>query len=280
MFPSRSGAGQLRPQEASHSVTQESDYFEMNRRGWDKRAAAHFDSKFYDLAGFLAGDSSLREIELAELGDVNGKSLLHLQCHFGLDTLSWARLGATCTGVDISPVAIQKARDLAKSLQLSAEFVCTDIYSFQRASSAPYDIVFTSYGALCWLPDLNRWAEVVASNLAVGGRFYIAEFHCIYDLLAGYSYFPQAEPVLDEEGTYTDNGEAVTAQLATWTHPMSSVITALINSGIQIERFSEFPFSPYNCFEGLVEREPGRFYLSHKGNDAPLVYSITGRKVG
>jgi len=258
---------------------QESDYFEMNRVGWDKRAAAHFDSSFYDLPGFLAGQTSLRGIELAELDDVSGQSLLHLQCHFGMDTLSWARMGAICTGVDISPVAIDKARALAQTLTLDAEFVCTDVYSFQRSGASPYDIVFTSYGAICWLPDLRRWADIIASNLAVGGLFYIVDFHPIYDLLAGYSYFTQVQPEVEEEGTYTENGAGVTAKLATWAHPMSSVINALINVGIQIERVSEFPFSPYNCFDGMVEREPGRFYLDHKGNDVPIVYSITGRKV-
>lgn len=205
--------------------------------------------------------------------------MLHLQCHFGMDTLSWARKGAVCTGVDLSPVAIQKAQELAQELKLNSECVCTDVYSFQRSGSSPYDIVFTSYGALCWLPDVNRWAEVVASNLAVGGRFYIAEFHPIYDLLAGYSYFTQVQPEVDEEGTYTENGANAIATLATWADPMSSVINALINVGIQIEHVSEFPFSPYNCFEGMAEREPGRFYLSHMGNDVPIVYSITGRKV-
>lgn len=255
------------------------DYLEMNRVGWDRRAATHFDSKFYDLPSFLAGETSLREIEMAELGDVSGKSLLHLQCHFGMDTLSWARMGAICTGVDLSPVAIKKARELTQELKLNSEFVCTDVYSFQRSGSAPYDIVFTSYGAVCWLPDLNQWAQVIASNLAVGGRFYIAEFHPIYDLLAGYSYFTQQQPDVEEEGTYTENGADAIARLATWAHPMSSVINALVGVGIQIERVSEFPFSPYNCFKGMVEREPGRFYLSHKGNDVPIVYSITGRKV-
>ncbi len=145
---------------------QESDYFEMNRVGWDKRAAAHFDSSFYDLPGFLAGQTSLREIELAELDDVSGQSLLHLQCHFGMDTLSWARMGAICTGVDISPVAIHKAKALAQTLTLDAEFVCTDVYSFQRSGASPYDIVFTSYGAICWLPDLKRWADITTVSTA------------------------------------------------------------------------------------------------------------------
>ena len=251
----------------------------MNRVGWDQRAKAHVESRFYDVEGFMAGQTSLREIELAELGDVTGKSLLHLQCHFGLDTLSWGRQGAICTGVDISPVAIQKAQELAEQSKLSAKFVCSDVYSFRNDDSGPYDIVFTSYGAVCWLPDLKRWAEVVSENLAVGGTFYIAEFHPIYDLLEGYSYFTKPEPDIEEEGTYTENGADIVARLAIWAHPMSSVINALIGVGIQIERVSEFPFSPYNCFKGLEEREPGRFYLDHKGNDVPLVYSITGRKV-
>jgi len=142
------------------------EYFEMNRVGWDLRAKAHFESKFYDIEGFLAGETSLREIELGELSDVQGRRLLHLQCHFGLDTLSWARRGAICTGVDISSVAIQQARELAERTKLDAEFACSDIYSFKRQTAEPFDIVFSSYGAVCWLPDLKRWAEVVASNLS------------------------------------------------------------------------------------------------------------------
>lgn len=257
----------------------EAQYFEMNRAGWDRRAAVHVESNFYDVDGFLAGATSLREIELAELQDVAGKKLLHLQCHFGLDTLSWARAGAICTGVDISPVAIQKAQELAARASLSAKFVCSSLYGLGALPKAPFDIVFTSYGALCWLPDLKRWAEVVASNLAQGGRFYIAEFHPVYDLLAGYSYFTRPEPDIDEEGTYTENGANAVAELATWAHPLSSVINALVGVGVQIDRVSEFPYSPYNCFEGLVERQSGRFYLSHNGNDVPIVYSISGRKV-
>lgn len=254
------------------------EYFEMNRAGWDQRARAHFVSKFYDVDGFVSGGLSLREIELVELGDVSGRRLLHLQCHFGLDTLSWARRGACCTGVDISPVAIEKARELAALTQLDAEFVCTDVYSYARSNPEPYEIVFTSYGAICWLPDLGRWAEIVAANLAPGGTFYMVEFHPIYDLLAGYPYFTQADPSVEEEGTYTENGADVVTKLAIWGHPISSVINALIGVGIGIERVSEFPFSPYDCFDGLVQREPGRFYLSHRGNDVPLVYSLTGRK--
>lgn len=257
----------------------EAQYFEMNRAGWDRRAAAHLASRFYDVDGFVAGRTSLREIERAELRDVAGKTLLHLQCHFGLDTLSWVREGAVCTGVDISPVAIEAARQLAVRTGLDAQFVCSDVYGFRPGRPGSYDIVFTSYGAVCWLPDLRRWAEVVASSLALGGLFYMVEFHPIYDLLAGFSYFTRSEPDVADEGTYTENGAEVVATLATWAHPLSSVFNALTGAGIQVERISEFPFSPYNCFEGMTEREPGRFYLAHRGNDVPIVYSMTGRKV-
>lgn len=257
----------------------EVDYFEMNRIGWDRRANVHFESAFYDVKGFLAGNTSLREIERSELVDVSGRRLLHLQCHFGLDTLSLARLGANCTGVDISPVAIQQARDLALRTGLGARFVCSDLYSFQRGDAEAYDIVFTSYGAVCWLPDLMRWAEVISSNLAPDGMFYMVEFHPIHDLLAGYSYFPSALPDVENAGTYTENGADAEAELATWAHPLADVVNALVAAGVQIERLNEFPFSPYNCFEGLEEREPGRYYLRHGRHDVPMVYSLTGRKL-
>lgn len=253
------------------------DYFELNRAGWDRRTEVHARSRFYDVEGFLGGGTSLREIELGELTNVAGRRLLHLQCHFGLDTLSWARLGASCTGVDLSPVAIEKARELARRAGLDAEFVCANVYDFD-AGGAPYDIVFTSYGAICWLPDLARWAELVASNLAPSGTFYMVEFHPIHDLLAGYSYFSAAEPAVEEEATYTENGGEAVARLAVWSHPMSDVVNSLVGAGIDIVRLEEFPFSPYDCFEGLEEREPGRFYLRHGERDVPMVYSITGRR--
>jgi len=254
------------------------EYFELNRAGWDRRAEVHARSKFYDVEGFLGGASSLREIELSELTDVAGRRLLHLQCHFGLDTLSWARLGAICTGVDLSPVAIEQARSLSERSGLRAEFVCANVHDFHRGDVEPYDIVFTSYGAICWLPDLKRWAEVVSSNLVSGGTFYMVEFHPIHDLLAGYSYFDEETPCVEEEATYTENGDEAVAELAVWSHPMSDVVNALVGAGIVIVRLTEFPFSPYDCFEGLDERESGRFYKQHEGHDVPMVYSILGTK--
>jgi SAM-dependent methyltransferase len=151
------------------------EYLQANQKRWDQLADEHERSAFYDLAGFKAGKDRLRSIELAELGQVSGKSLLHLQCHFGLDTLAWARRGATVTGVDFSPKAISLARSLSEELQIPAQFYCTDIYDLPQVLAGEFDIVFTSYGVLHGLPDLARWGEIIAHYLKPGGIFYIVE---------------------------------------------------------------------------------------------------------
>lgn len=253
-------------------------HFQTNKTSWNARVETHFNSKFYDVPGFLAGGSSLNEIELNALPNIKGKRLLHLQCHFGLDTLSLARLGASVTGVDISDQAITKALQLQQQTQLDATFICQDVYTFGKQSQQLYDIVYTSYGAICWLPDLNLWADIIASQLKPGGQFYMAEFHPILDLLAGYSYFHQVNPDTSTEGTYTENCDGSEHEFAVWSHPISNVISALVHSGLVIEAVNEFDYSPYNCFENMVERQPGEFCLKHKQQWVPLVYSILAKK--
>ena len=150
-------------------------YMESNRRSWNERTPVHARSDFYGIERFKAGATSLLSVELEEMGDVQGKSLLHLQCHFGMDTLSWARLGANVTGADFSDEAIDLARSLSGELGIEAEFVLSNVYSLPDVLEAQYDIVFTSYGVLVWLPDLKPWAEVVAHFLRPGGFFYIVD---------------------------------------------------------------------------------------------------------
>jgi len=254
------------------------DYLEINKEAWNKRTEIHVKSKFYDVDGFLKGKNVLNEIEINELGDVKGKTLLHLQCHFGLDTLSWARLGAKVTGVDLSSTAIETAKKLTLNTGLEADFICSDIYSFGETSTEKYDIVFTSYGAVCWIPDLEKWAETIAKNLKPGGTFYIAEFHPFYDIFSGYPYFYNQQPIIEKEGTYTENDNGEKSEIACWSHPISEVVNSLLKAGIQIILFNEYSYSPYNCFEGMIEREKGKFYLTHKGEDIPLVYTIKGIK--
>ncbi|MDX1281367.1 class I SAM-dependent methyltransferase [Shewanella colwelliana] len=257
------------------------DYLALNKTAWDERAKIHLASKFYDVPGFIAGNTSLQEIELEAL-DVQGKSLLHLQCHFGLDTLSWSRLGANVTGVDLSSTAIEQARALARQCQLQADFICSDIYQAPAQLTQQFDIIYTSYGVLCWLPDLQRWADIIAAALKTGGQFYMAEFHPVQALMEGYSYFAQAEPDVEQEATYTENSSSKKHTMVTWPHSLADVVTALLNAGLEITALKEFDFSPYDAFEGLVEgqtsSERPRYYLVHQGQNVPLVYTVSAIK--
>lgn len=254
------------------------DYLAINKASWDKRTLLHVESEFYDVKGFVAGKSSLNPIELEALGDVSGKTLLHLQCHFGLDTLSWARLEAKVTGVDLSSNAIEQAKMLAHKIGVDGQFICSDLYDFANTSEQEFDLVFTSYGAICWLPDLTKWAELIFNNLKPGGTFYMAEFHPFYDVLSGYPYFYQTEPDVEQEGTYTENDDGELSTVVTWAHPISEVLNTLLKAGLTITQFNEYPFSPYNCFSDMEQREPGKFYLQHQQRDIPLVYSIKATK--
>lgn len=255
------------------------DYIEVNKAAWDKRTAIHMASKFYDVEAFIQGKSSLNDIELDEVGSVKGKTLLHLQCHFGQDTLSWARLGAKVTGVDLSSEAISQAKMLAQKVDQSASFIEQDIYEFGLNNKTQFDFVYTSYGVLCWLPDLNKWAQTISTALKSGGQFNLVEFHSVNDLLSGYSYFAQTAPDVDEDGTYTENCTGETSTMMTWGHALSEVINALIKVDIQIESVNEFPFSPYNCFDGLELVEGKGYQMLFKGQQVPLLYSIKGRKL-
>ena len=138
------------------------DYFDTNKKLWDAKTAIHKDSDFYFLEKFKQGKTSLNKFELDALGDVSGKTMLHLQCHFGQDSLSWARMGAKVTGADISPKAIQLAKELNTELGLDAQFVESNIVELDQNLKGKFDLVFTSYGTITWLPDLDKWAKIVA----------------------------------------------------------------------------------------------------------------------
>jgi SAM-dependent methyltransferase len=182
----------------------ESDYIDKNKALWNKRTDYHFQSQFYNVDKFIKGESSLNEIELALLGDVANKTILHLQCHFGQDTLSLARLGAIATGVDLSDKAIEKAKELAEKINSNARFICCNIYDLPGYLHEKFDIVFTSYGTIGWLPDLNKWAKLIADYLKPGGTFILVEFHPVVWMFDSdftkieYSYFKK-EPIVELE---------------------------------------------------------------------------------
>jgi SAM-dependent methyltransferase len=256
-----------------------------NEELWDHWTDLHLRSAYYDVAGFKAGRSSLQQIEREELGDVAGKSLLHLQCHFGLDTLSWARLGAAVTGIDFSSRAISAARALAEELGLPARFVRADVYRLPALLRGQFDIVFTSYGVLFWLPDLRRWAEVIAHFLKPGGVFYIVEFHPFANVFAtegvaelqpAYPYFQGPTPLrFETHGSYADPTAAYRSVEYGWDHRLGDIVTALIAAGLHLDFLHEFPHCGYRRFSFLEQGADGRWRLpGHLAGMLPLLFSL------
>ena len=266
------------------------NYQQVNREHWDELVAFHAESEFYRLAEFKAGQSSLRPIEVQELGDVTGKALLHLQCHFGMDTLSWARRGARVTGVDFSERAVGTARSLSQELGIEASFCCSDVYDLPRVLSGPFDIVFTSYGVLCWLPDLKRWAQVIARMLKPGGVFYIVEEHPLSNIFEddtatggfkiAYSYFHSPEPFKwEDDGTYADRTAKVEHRTTyEWTHSLSDIVNALIAAGLRIEFVHEFPYSCIRKLACMEEGEDGWWRFRDRSVNLPLLFSLKAVK--
>jgi SAM-dependent methyltransferase len=253
---------------------------ELNRAWWDERVPLHVASDFYDVEGFKAGGDTLLGFADDELGDVRGRSLVHLQCHFGLDTLSWARRGAAVTGLDFSQPAIDAAAALAEELGLAAEFVCADVHDAPAAlGGRRFEIVYTGLGALNWLPDIRRWATLVGELLKPGGALYLVEFHPFTwvfaddDLTVEYDYFQREPFVFDDPGTYADL-KAVTSSNRTeeWQHPLGDVVTALIDAGLTLELLREHDFTAYQRWPFLVD---GR--MPKDRARLPLMYSLRAR---
>jgi ubiquinone/menaquinone biosynthesis C-methylase UbiE len=260
------------------------DYIKINKQTWNNKTDVHIASDFYDVESFINGKSTLNTIELDLLGDVKGKKILHLQCHFGQDTLSLARLGAKVTGVDLSDKAIERAKEFSGKLGLNAHFICCDIYDLPQHLDEQFDIVFTSYGTIGWLPDLNKWATIVSRFLKPNGKFVFAEFHPVVWMFDNdfkeifYTYFNVAPIIEDESGTYADRYSEISAQTITWNHPTSEVLNSLIQSGLEINSFNEYDYSPYNCFNETEEFEKGKFRIKHLGNKIPMVFSLVATK--
>jgi len=259
-------------------------YFENNRDMWNGNVSIHEKSKFYDVKGFKNGRNSLTFVELEELGNVCGKSLLHLQCHFGLDTMSWARLGAHATGVDFSEKAIELARALSKELSIDARFIHSNIYDLPSVLVDQFDIVYTSYGVLCWLPDLRKWGRIINKFLKENGIFYILEFHPVRSMFNDDGnitepYFHSEEPLKYEgSGSYADPTADFRHVSYEWTHSLGDVVNALTEAGLHIEFLHEFPFSTSGDCPFLVKAKDGLWYHKNKDIKIPLMFSIKARK--
>lgn len=260
------------------------DWREVNRAMWDERVPVHVASAFYDVEGFRAGRCTLHPEEVAEVGDVAGRRLVHLQCHFGLDSMSWARRGASVTGLDFSRPAVEAAGALAAELGLDARFVHGDLYAARDLLEGVFDVVYTGGGALCWLPDIPRWAEVVDSLLAPGGFVYLWEFHPVENTLADdalvfeQDYSPARSVSWESAGTYADPGATTNANRSIeWIHPTSEVIGALLDRGLRLELFREETSTHYRRFPFLRWRD-GRWHMPEGMPLIPMLYAVRARK--
>lgn len=266
------------------------EYMRTNKELWDKLAKIHHKSEFYDVEGFLKGNQTLDPIELEELPNLSGKKLLHLMCHFGLDTLSLARLGANATGVDFSCEAIELAKELSRTAKIDANFVCSNIYDLPDILNEKFDVVFTSGGVIMWLPDLKEWARIIAHFLKPDGFFYIREFHPfgyvfdddenVTDLRVRYPYFQGKEPLsFEDEGSYASE-DAKTGKMPSfeWNHPISRIINVLIDVGLTIDFFHEFPITTYKALPFMITREKGRWVLPDNEDKIPLMFSLKATK--
>ncbi len=260
-------------------------YFETNKETWNQKVAIHAKSDFYDLDAFKKGETSLKRFEIDALGtNISGKSLLHLQCHFGQDTLSWSRMGAKCTGIDLSDKGIQLAKELNSELQLDATFTCCNVLETSKYIQEQFDIVYTSYGVIGWLPDLKPWGQMIAERLKKGGVFYMVEFHPIawmFDYTKkeptiAYGY-QQKEAIYEEyEGTYANTASKMISKEYGWNHGLGEIISSLTQAGLTIEYLHEYDESPYDIFPDLIKTKEG-MYVS-KDKLFPLLFAIKAFK--
>ena len=265
-------------------MKKEENYIAINRQSWNNRVQSHMNSDFYDLEGFLQGNTSLNSIELQLLGEIKNKHILHLQCHFGQDSLSLGRLGAHVTGVDLSDKAIESAIELANKTKIDANFICSDIYELPKCLDKQFDIVFTSYGTISWLPNLDKWAKIVAKYLKPDGKFVFVEFHPVVWMFdddfqkIAYHYFNKEVIIETETGSYADKTSDLTQEYVMWNHSISDVVNNLVKNGLEINSLDEFDYSPYNCFNKTEEFKPNKFRIKHLDNKIPMVYAIVAIK--
>lgn len=267
-------------------------FLDVNLRNWDERAALHATDATgsYRIETVLAGGSCLHAIEAAGIGDVSNKDIVHLQCHIGLDTLSLKHLGArSVTGLDFSPRALAAARDFAMRAGTKARFVEASLYDAPAALGATYDMVFVTWGAINWLPDIDAWAKVVADVLKPGGTLYLAEGHPLMNQMEVengrlYLAFDRATPTdaplaFDEATTYTGDARPLRqTRTYEWLHPLGSILSALLKAGLCIQAFEEHDVIPWRAFAHMVPVGEGLYALPTEARRCPLAFSLRARK--
>lgn len=260
------------------------EFLEKNKSAWEKKVQFDVESEYYNVKGFLDGQNILDDIEIEAIGSVVGKDVLHLQCYFGLESLSLERMGARVTGLDFCENAIKEAIRLRDMLSLKTSFICANVYDATEIIKDQYDIVFSSYGSICWLPDLQPWANSVYSLLKPGGSLYLIDFHPLlisFDLLrtdhVEFPYFNIESPIkLLRKGTYADINACIETVEYNWNHSLSEIVNSLIAAGLELESMNEYPFIPIDAFPNLESFDNG---FNHVPNDLfPITISIAARK--
>jgi 2-polyprenyl-3-methyl-5-hydroxy-6-metoxy-1,4-benzoquinol methylase len=263
---------------------------EVNKRRWDALAARHGqgEDSFYDVEGFLAGASSLNERELAEVtaavGEIAGRDLLHLQCHFGLDTLSWARRGARVTGVDFSPVALGRARQLAEQAGLQADFVESDVLALPADLTGRFDVVFASYGVLFWVSSAQAWMRSAANCLRPGGALVLIDIHPLVAMLdtadplvADFPYGGEQPHTFNSVNSYAVGGlDASVAETVQWAHGLGEVVTAAATAGLRVESLTEWFDEDQDS--KLVVGDDGRARFPLGSEYLPTSYGLRARR--
>lgn len=261
----------------------------VNRRKWDESVPLHVASRSYDVPSFLRGRTTLRPLEIQQVGPVRGKTLLHLQCHFGLDTLSWARRGAHVTGVDFSLPAVRAARRLSRQAGIDARFLQSNVYDVPELfEEEEFDFVYTGKGALCWLPDLDRWAQVVAGVLKPGGRLFFLEDHPVAEVFSNeptttslelrFPYFGSRAIREETDGTYATAAKMRYRVSYSWMHPVSQILNALIRRGLELESVREYPYSYWHRFPFMRQDRRGWWHLEQLEGIVPLMWSVAARR--
>jgi SAM-dependent methyltransferase len=270
------------------------NWIDLNRENWDERAEPHAQSPGYGVEQFVADPTKLSgvvQFDLPRLGDVQGLRGLHLQCHIGTDTLSLHRLGAQMTGLDFSGAALEQARSLAERTGAEIDYVQGEVYDTPNLlPPGSFDLVFTGIGALCWLPDIQRWADVVAQMLRPGGRLFIREGHPVLwsidetredALVIGYPYFERPEPeVFDGGGTYVETEHVFQhTRSASWNHGLGEIVTALLSAGLQLTMLIEHDSVPWVALPNRMDALPdGEHRLSEKPWRLPHSYTLQAVK--
>jgi 2-polyprenyl-3-methyl-5-hydroxy-6-metoxy-1,4-benzoquinol methylase len=269
-------------------------FIAANRKNWNERVSIHSntsDYPDYNISGFNKGKSTLKPIELKEIGIVKNKKLLHLQCHFGLDTLSWARRGASVTGVDFSEKAIQLAKELSLLNNIKSNFICSNIFDLKKVLKGKFDIVFASYGILCWINNLNSWLEIVSYFLKPNGIFFIIDSHPFSDSLSydstsnkcyfNYSYFNTKAYKDLSDYSYVKSINKLKNNISyEWKHTLSELINGLLINNLDIINIKEYHYDFWNRYPNMRLNKNGYWKLIDNRIKIPLMYSIKAKKKG